>query len=58
VTGEIHQFRLHFTRGVPLFRSLEICLQKDTAHRVWDVFHVLLGLTFVFGLRAKNKNFF
>jgi len=54
VICDIHQFHLHFSHGVLLFRSLEICLQWDTAYHVWDVFHVLLGHTFVFGLHTKN----
>ena len=57
---EIHLFHLQFSHGV-LLRSLEICLQQDTAYRVWDVFYVLLGckLTLVFGLHTENcKNLF
>jgi len=43
VIGEIHQFRLYFSHGGSSPHSLT----------VWDVFHVLLGRTFVFALRIN-----
>ena len=55
VIYEIHQFRLHFSHGVLPLRSLDILsLVRYTAYRVWDVFRVLLGRTFVFGLHTKK----
>jgi len=37
-----------------MLRSLEICLYSLVRY-VGDVFHVLLGRTFVFGLRIKKN---
>jgi len=55
---EIRQFHLD---DVPLLRSLEISVlyviggkEKDVGLQLWDVFHVLLGRTFVFCLCTKT----
>ena len=53
---EIHQFHLHFSHYI-LLRSLGVF--SKMAYSVWEVFHVLFGRTFVFGLHTKKpKNLF
>jgi len=62
VICEIRQFRLHFCM-VLSFAHWRFVLSKirRSAYPVdlWDVFHVLLARTFVFGLRTNflQKNF-
>jgi len=57
VICEIRQFRLHFCMVLFSFAHWRFVFSKirRSAYPVdlWDVFHVLLGRTFVFGLRTN-----
>ena len=50
---EIHQFHLHFSVFTWCFHP-SLTEDLSLVRYVWRVFHVLLGRTFVFGLRTKK----
>jgi len=54
----IHQFHLYFHMVFFSFAHWRFVVSKMGAYRVWDVFRVLLGRTFVFGLHTKNLKTF
>ena len=53
VICDIHQFHLHFSHGV-LLRSLDILSLVRYGVPCMGSFHMLLGRTFLLGLRIKK----